>query len=398
VAVGAAAGVRTLLRPESHTVFPIFANAGQRWWRDQPLYGEQKPLDYFRYPPPCVPVFGAFAAAGLRGGGVLWTWLGLGVYASGLWRFRRDVLPADWSPRRESAFLALATAGALAGLWNAQSNALAVGLLLHGAAALARGRDRACAGWLAAAVWLKLTPLAPALLLCVLWPRRLAGRFALTLAAGALVPFLSRPPGVALRHYEDWVTRGRALAGERWPGFRDAWTAWLVARHVVTEATGPVPLTAPIDGPAYRAVQLATAAGCLAWCLALRKRGAGRRQLISRVLGVAAAWLMLFGPASEHATYVFLAPFLAAAVVDPGARTSARTLFAAAAALVLTLGWGAVSLRVAAVFPAVLAALPAGAALFAAGLALADRRRPARAILPPAELVARPEAVTSAAV
>ncbi len=372
LAVGAAAGVRTLLRPASHTVFPVFAAAGGHWWHDQPIYRAYRPLDYFRYPPVAALFFSPFAALGLRAGGVLWTALSLGVYASGLWQFRRAVLPAGWSPRREVAFFALATAGALAGLWNAQSNALAVGLLLWGGAALARGRDGECAAWLAAAVWLKLTPLAPALLLCALWPRRLAGRFALALAAGAAVPFLTRPPGVVLDHYAEWGAQLVGLSDERWPGFRDAWTVWQVARSAFAEGWSAGELLRPIDSTAYRVVQAAAAAACLGWCLAVRRRGAARRQLVLRTLGTGAAWLMLFGPAVEAPTYVFLAPFLAAAAVDPAARRAGRALAVVATVLVLGLGWGELTVRLVPELPVILAALPTGTALFAAGLLLEE--------------------------
>jgi hypothetical protein len=295
-----------------------------------------------------------------------------------LWRFRRDVLPGWWTPRRETAFLALAALGGLAGLWNGQSNALAVGLLLWGAAALARGRYRTCAAWLAAAVWFKLTPLAPVLLLAALWPRRLAGPLAAALAAGALVPFLSRPPETVLRHYADWVAQQRSLSAERWPGFRDAWTVWQVARHAFTGEAGGVPLREPLDCTAYRVLQLTTAAGCLVWCLALRKRSADRREVILRTLGIGSAWLMLFGPSIEYQTYVFLAPFLAAAAVDPDARGSVRALTVVASVFILALGWGALSLWLAPAFPAILTVLPIGTSLYALGLAL-----PARAPRPP---------------
>src|SRR5690349_15494545 len=49
--LAAAVAVRTLVRPASHTVFPIFASSAEHWWGDQSLYQEYPGLDYFRYPP-----------------------------------------------------------------------------------------------------------------------------------------------------------------------------------------------------------------------------------------------------------------------------------------------------------------------------------------------------------
>src|SRR5262249_49228359 len=149
---------------------------------DQPLYARYRPLDYFRYPPVFAVAFTPLSAAGLTAGGVLWNWLNLGVYGWGLWRLRRDVLPPltptplprrerGWGEGgREALFLTVGLLGALRGLWNGQSNALAVGLLLLAAAAVARRRWWAAAGLLAAPVLVKLTPVVLALLLCALWP------------------------------------------------------------------------------------------------------------------------------------------------------------------------------------------------------------------------------------
>jgi hypothetical protein len=80
------------------------------------------------------------------------------------------------------------------------------------------------------------------------------------------------------------------------------------------------------------------------------------------------AWLMLFGPAVEHATYVFLAAPLAWAVVQRDEWPSGRGLIGSAAVLVLVLGWGALARAAEDSWPAggslLVAALPLGSALF----------------------------------
>lgn len=369
LAVALAVAARTLFRPDRHTVYPVYAGAGAHWLSGQSLYAAYKPLDYFRYPPVCAMFFSSLAGLGLSAGGVLWSWLNLTVYAVGLWRFRRAVLPSDWTPCQEAIFLGLATIGALRGLWNAQSNALAVGLLLLGIAALARQGWWWAAGWWAIAVWLKLTPLALVLLFCALWPRALAGRFIVAMCVGALVPFLGQSPDAVIGCYADWIDQLTSLSAERWPGFRDAWTVWLVGRRLLTGATGEVPLREPLLSPTYRLLQLAAAGACLAWCLVQRRRSMDQRNLILSTLGMGAAWLMLFGPAVEHATYVFLAPSLAAAVATASAASRRRWLAPAAGLLVFGLGWQALVGPLAPAFPALLLVLPVGTTLFAIALA-----------------------------
>jgi hypothetical protein len=229
--------------------------------------------------------------------------------------------------------------------------------------------------YLAAAVSVKLTPLPLVLLLCALWPRRLAGRFLIVAAIFGVLPFLTRPPGVVVRHYNDWIEQQGLLAHKRWPGFRDAWTVWQVARHELAADPQPIDLKEPLDSPKYRTLQLTMAAGCLAWCLAQRRRRVPQRSLLLRTLGMGAAWIMLFGPAVEYPTYVFLAPFIAAVAVDPDARPTGRALAVAASVLTLCLGWGAITLRLMPVFPAILVALPAGTVLFAIAQLLHGQRQ-----------------------
>jgi hypothetical protein len=411
LALGLALSGRTLLSPDKHSVFPIFASSATHWWADQPLYCSYPNLDVFRYPPLFALTVTPFAALGFRWGGVLWGWLNLVVLLGGLWCFVSDVAPGRWTRSRIAAFMAVAALGALRGLWNNQSNALMVGLLLLGASALARaiGADGSvldigqrrrwwrAAVLLALPVCLKLTPVAPALLLCALWPRRLAWRFALAVLLGFLLPFLTRPPEVVVGHYAEWLNHLTHSGHDRWLGFRDGWTVWLAVRHLATGLRGALAVCQPVEGMVYPGVQLLSAVAALVWCLWQRQRadrlGLGAAWQVHVTLGVGMAWLMLFGPAVEHATYVFLAPALAWAVVQAEAWEGGRLLLGAAAALVLLLGWGAVSRQAMVAWPAagplLVAALPVGTALFALWLcgyaSAAGQRPPRHAFLPDGE-------------
>jgi hypothetical protein len=175
----------------------------------------------------------------------------------------------------------------------------------------------------------------------------------------------------------EWLHHLKDSGGDRWLGFRDGWTVWLALRHLAGGLHGPLPLCEPIAGHSYRLVQLAGAGGVLAWCLWQRRRadrlGLGAPWLIHVTLGAGMAWLMLFGPAVEHATYVFLAPFLAWAVVQREQWARGRLLLGTAAVLVFALGWGAVWRLASAAWPSggslVVASLPLGTALFLLWLA-----------------------------
>jgi hypothetical protein len=362
--LAAATAVRTLVSPHSHTVFPVFAAGSTHWWTDQPLYASYPPLDLFRYPPTFAVIMTPFAAFGLRIGGILWTWFSMAAYGAGLWRFAHDVLPERLTQARLAGLLALGALVALPGIWNAQSNALVVGLMLLAASSLVQQCWWTTAMLLAVAVWMKLTPLAPALLLCALQSTRLAPRFAVAVASGSLVPFLTRPPDVVLSHYAGWVTHLAQSGSLRWPGFRDGWTLWVVTSHFLHERGGQLPLLTPVDSVGYRALQALTAGGTLAWCLWQQARGACSRWLLCATLGMGMAWLMLFGPAVEHATYAFLAPSLAWAVLQRDSWPRGHWLMIAAVVLIAVLGWGALTQPLLGDVPLLAVSLPLGSALF----------------------------------
>jgi hypothetical protein len=183
-----------------------------------------------------------------------------------------------------------------------------------------------------------------------------------------LAPFISRPPLIVLEHYREWLDHLLSTGDSRWLGFRDGWTVWLVLRHWLGDDSGLLALREPMDSSLYRLVQLATAACVFLWCLWQKRRagrlGLGPRWLIHVTLGMGLGWLMLFGPAVEHATYVFLAPTLAWAVLEERAWPMGRGLVGAAFLLIMVLGWGALSRLAGPDWPVLLVVLPGGTALF----------------------------------
>jgi xanthine/uracil permease len=88
------------------------------------------------------------------------------------------------------------------------------------------------------------------------------------------------------------------------------------------------------------------------------------RKLTTVVLAMGLAWLMLFGPAVEHATYVFLTPVLNWALLQRDGWQRGRWLIIAAFVLVMFLGWAVVSPAVMETAPILLTVLPVGTVLF----------------------------------
>ncbi len=369
--------LRILHRPDSHTVFPIFAAGSAHWWSGESLYSGYKPLDFFRYPLSFAIAFSPYAWLGSRAGGVLWSLTSLAVYWLGLRCLLRDVIEPRLGQHRlnPEPFLILSLLGAGAGLWNAQSNALLVGLLLLGASAVARQHWWKSALFLGLPVVLKFTPLPLVLLFVALWPRQLMPRLPVVLMAGFLLPFLTRPPDKVWQQYRGWTTHLSESATERWPGFRDGWTVFAVARHLVEGGEGLPDLKAPIDEPAYRVVQALGGLTLLIWCLVLRRRGLEARTLVLLTLAGGACWTLLLGPASEAPTYVFVAPYVAWGVTQRRRWLGVRRLVEASGLLLLVLGWAGLTRSWWDVAPWLILVLPAGVILFLIWLVLGPGAR-----------------------
>jgi hypothetical protein len=250
--------------------------------------------------------------------------------------------------------------------WNAQANPLVIALLFLAASGVARGRWWSAAFLLSGPVFLKLSPLAVALLFCALWPRQLIGRFLIALAVGALVPFLTRPADIVITQYHDWLVHLTESNSLRWPGLRDGWTVYLVLEKVLIDSPRDVQMT-PI-APLYHGVKLVMAGAVLAWCLWLARRGSVRL-VLTGTLGMGLAWLMIFGPATEFPTYVLLAPLIGWAVLEAWRAQRGRWLAGAAFVLTTFLPWTAISRPLEPFFPLIFTVLPVGSACFAGWLA-----------------------------
>lgn len=378
-ALGIAASIRTLDRPLAHTVFPVFAGAALHWWDDLPLYDHYPDRsDGFRCSPTYAIAMTPFGLLGWTAGGIAWVWFSLALFLFAVRQLRDEVLPVDWPAGEATAFLVLSLIGAARAIWNGQANPLVIALLLQAGVAVARQRWWLAAVLLAGPVFMKVSPLAVALLFCAVWPRQLLGRFVIVMLAGLELPFLTRPPEIVFDQYFAWFDHLLGSRDERWPGLRDGWTVYLVGERLWFGGNRDLQMT-PIEAPAYRVVQLAAAGAALAWCLWLRWRGAATRWLVSGALGSGVAWLMVFGPATELSTYVLIAPFVAWAAVEAWVQRQGMVTAGLAFTFILVLPWSPIAAPLEPVFPPIMTVLPLGACWFALWLVGAARRREAAA-------------------
>src|SRR5262249_17349964 len=148
----------------------------------------------------------------------------------------------------------------LGSLNNGQANLLVIGLLLAGLAAITSQRWPLAGGVIALACLIKIYPIAIALLLGILYPRRFFVWFLLALATGLLLPFVLQDPRYVFAQYQDWIVYLQRDDRSNWNaegGYKDLrllLTLWLAK---------PSPAV-------YTALQLLGAAACAAACVLVR--------------------------------------------------------------------------------------------------------------------------------
>jgi hypothetical protein len=304
---------RAAIWPEAHSVYPIFALASEKWLASQDLYLQTK-YDVYRYSPLVAAALVPLGLLPMSMGGVLWRLLGAGVYLAALGWWGRTMMPRpdssapDQNTKRKwlAIFFLLVLPLSLDNLNNGQSNVLMIGLVMFGVLACGTERWNVAAMCLAAACLFKIYPLAVAMLLAGVYPRRFPVRFVLMLAVGLVVPFLLQRPGYVAEQYASWVSylqtddrQSKVL--ELW--YRDV--------RLLSRLCG-MPLAAGV----YALIQLA-AGGCIAAvCLAARRQGWPHRRLAPLLFGLSCCWMTVFGVAAETATYMIMAPIASWLVVE----------------------------------------------------------------------------------
>ncbi len=317
VGLAVAFAVLAFFNPYSHSVYPIYAPAPRRWWLGQDIY--VRLVDFYRYSPLFAILLTPFAVLPDCWGGSLWKAFNIGVYALGLAAALRHLFPARLSRNQTAALLLLALPLSFHSMYNGQANLIMVASLLLGLAAAARARWNGAAAWIAFATLVKGYPLALALILSVLYPRKFAGRYVASLAAGLLLPFATQAPATVAAQYASWarhMSDSTSIMRER-----------LRSIDHLLDVYG-----VPITPPAFALLGLLAGAGVLGMSLLWARRLTDRRELLTRVFLLFAAWVALFGPATETCSYVILAPAIAWALIDawrPGVHVSERLVLAA---------------------------------------------------------------------
>jgi hypothetical protein len=421
-----AAGIKVLVQPTVHTVYPVFAEGARNWWQDRCLYAPSPDRDLYRYSPTFAVLMTPFAVWPHWLGGLFWQVANVLLLLVVLDRSAEEIFPGIDTPERKALWLLLTLAGSARSLWAGQSNSLVLVIAIAAMWAIGRRRWWLAAMLLAGGGFIKVWPWALALLAAACWPSHLLFRLGVSVLLWGAIPFLTRPPETVLWQYQEWLQMLYTTHIYRWGGYRDAWTIWELIQF-------------PVPRETYELVQCETALAVLAWCLWQRLQlwpdlkgrnlsvgpgefsservpeapgtgggpataglaagsadsdisGAisGRPSALSpgahggvpgdsggrfgriamALLGAWAAWQLLFGPGSERLTYILIAPMSAWAVLASWRSGRYRAWAVSAWILITLFSMGAFERLVLRLTPGGRALLPLGVAGFAVWLIL----------------------------
>jgi hypothetical protein len=341
--------VRSMVSSRSHSLYPIFANAARNWMAQSDLYtvgpGPEGGLDCYRYSPLVAAALTPFSLLPDALGGILWRLLNAGALVAALAWWSRTALPQPLNAAQRGSLFLLVLPFAIGSLNNGQANPLVLALVLAAVTGAWQERWNLASVCLAGACLLKIYPIAIGLLLLVLYPRALAGRLILALAAGLVLPFLLQEPAYVANQYGCWVEAVRNDDRSSFApalGYKDL---QLLSRVWLT----------PLSNRAYQAIEILAGVGMALLCwrrardLSFRALSAGsgdprravdaRRVLLTFLLGLGCCWMTLFGPATESCTYILVGPVLAWSVLEARLNDRPlwlRTLFGVSYGLLLT--------------------------------------------------------------
>jgi hypothetical protein len=292
--------------PRQKGIYPTYKLAGENWIAGKNIYSRKDSLEGFRYAPVAAASLTPLAAMPDIAGCLLFRSVNAAFFVAGAFALRNRLLPAPRGSVGEACYWLTLAPLAASGLLDTQVNDLTAGLMLLAIAGLVSTSARPprwnlWAICLAAAVLLKVYPIALALLCMVLWPRELIWRFSLAMLAGLALPFLMQRTGYVLNQYRMWlhamsVNDRQVRSLDQW--YRDIRLPLeLVGVHILPRV--------------YLLIQILAGITLAGLVYLLRSPAIDIRHRLGILYSLAASWMMAFGPATEGVTYIILAPAVA---------------------------------------------------------------------------------------
>jgi Glycosyltransferase family 87 len=285
--------VRVYRHPGLHSVFWTYRNAGAAWIQQRQIYGVGGSA--FLYSPLIAAFYSPFALISQNASEAIWRLL-LGVALPlSLWLNSRALF--RFSQNTFACLLLLILPLTLSNLNQGQANVVLIVLLLAATTAALQSQWWTCAFCASVSIYWKLYPVVFALLLTTIFPKKLTLRMLLALVVLFIVSLMLQKPSYVLREYGSWflhLSSDRRRATEYYGKWRDF---YLLLRLIGI----------PISTMSWKVVEVIAGLLAAAICLVERRLCPSRVALIFGAMCLAIIWMLLFGPATEAATYTLIA-------------------------------------------------------------------------------------------
>src|SRR3984957_1892089 len=294
--------IRIGLFSHSHDVFGTYVDAGRKWAASQPLYSYTRG---FVYSPLVAAFFVPFSWLPTSMGAVLWRMLNAAIFVWAMFWWLKSEINSRIPKSCYWLVFLLILPLSLGNFNNGQVNPMIIGLLMIAILSAYEERWTLSAVAVSFSAYLKIYPLSVGLLLVLLYPRQLGWRLVLALFFMGVASFILQQPAYVLEQYQRWfhtrATDDRRMNMDIAP--RD-FAMILRLLHLNLSAR------------AVLILEVLAGVGAAAICVIGRLRHASQQRLLTCVFTLGTCWMLLFGPATEDATYAMIAPPLAFALVQ----------------------------------------------------------------------------------
>ena len=284
--------LRVYRYPSSHSVFTAYREAGGAWIHQAELYGTP---GTFLYSPLIAALYSPFALIAQDAAEGLWRLLLGAALPLALWFNARALF--DFSKQKFACLLLVTLPLTLSSLNNGQANIIIIILFLVASATALESRWWTCAFCASFAVYWKIYPIAFALLLTTIFPKKLTVRIAIMLISLFVISLFLQKPSYVLQEYGNWFVN-LAADRRRTHAYYGRWRDF----YLLLRLAG-----IPISAMWWRTVEVTAGVIAATICLVGTIRRWPQVTLLFGAMSLAIVWILLFGPATEAATYVLIA-------------------------------------------------------------------------------------------
>ena len=293
--------VKCVISPRAHSLYPAYAATGRIWWFGSTDFDSGIGI----YGPFFAQLIGPFCTLPDELGGALWYVFSILFFLFGLYKFLNSVLPELNNKTISILFLLVPWCG-IASFYSGQANLIVAGCFLWAVAAILAKHWLLGSFALAVPACIKAYPIAMALVLIGLYPKKLLHKFIFAMTILLCLPFVFHKPDFVLQQYADWLscltagTRYASAAGWVHIDFRTLLARWVM-------------LISPRN---FIPIQAITGLLIFVCMYIYRRRCHCERRTLLYAYILTSIGLVLFGPASEESTYVLAGPAVCWLVIE----------------------------------------------------------------------------------